>query len=193
MLRKWVEWLCNPSRIRASPKADETTSKRPDQDNLLSTNIAGIDMPDASELSLPQPRAVPQVRYKAPQFWAISLYLRIEARNILTGTVWIVAEDGEKVGMAWVDGIEDTTLLGSPKPVEFILVSAASPFQRASSRGDFLGDEARVLGDMAFDVLLLERSDPPSVSERRGVSLLAEAGVRKSVPPRPRLKEIILG
>jgi len=189
LLRKWVERLCNHIKAGASAAADDASHRTPDQDNLLSTETADIDMPDPSELSLLQRREDPQVRYKFLQFWAISVYLRIEARNIFTGTVWIMTEDGEKVGVAWVDGIEDTALLGSSKPVEFILVSAVSPLRRESAE-----DEAWAFGNPVYDVLFLHRSDPASVlSERRGVGLLAEPGVRKSVPPGPRLTEIILG
>ena len=182
LLEKWIARLCNSTQAGASTVADET----PDQDTILSAETADNSRQDTSPLPLVQRSAMQHVQYKVLHFWAISVYLRIEPRNILTGTVWIVAENGEKVGVAWVDGTQDTALVDPSTALKFILISAAPSLVRR----ELTAEEARVLGYKTYNVLLLECSGP--VSERRGVGLLSESGVRKSVSLGPRLGEIIL-
>lgn len=185
LLRKWFKRFCNHAKDGAT-MADEPSSETPDQDDVPSTKTAGNGMPHTSPLRLRQQQTILRVRYEILQFWVISVYLRIETRNIVTGTAWILAEDGEKVGVAWLDGIEDAALLSSPGPVEFILISEA-----ARSRKYLVDKGIQALEDKAYNVLLLEHSG--RIAERRGVGLLAESGTGKSAPPGPRLSEILLG
>jgi hypothetical protein len=185
LFRKWVRRFCNHAKDEVII-ANGEDSGAADKDDAISTDNAGKGMLNAAQLRARQQHAILQVRYETLRFLAISVYLRIETRNIVTGTAWILTEGGERVGVAWLDGIEDTALLSWPKPMEFILISEARVWQR-----DLIDEGIQDLGDKFYDVILLERGEP--VAERRGVGLLVESGIRKSAPPGPCLTEILLG
>ena len=70
-------------------------------------------------------------------------------------------EDSKKIGVAWVEGIEDTALLNSSAkhPIQFILISASSPLRRRGSGSGLDGEEEERVQELrgpVYNVFLLE-------------------------------------
>jgi hypothetical protein len=128
----------------------------------------------------------PLPSYPVLQFWTLAVYLKLQNINVLTG-IADITHAGFGCGMLWMDSFEEDEFFDDTRTYEFILLSDAPdhPF--------CLGSQALWkpgLREKMYHVLVLEYDR--GVAERRGLGVISELAIKKSAPPGPLWKEIIL-
>ena len=114
--------------------------------------------------------AVP--RYPLLQFWTLAVIYKIGKTDALKAECDILAQDGTFCGRLGLDCFDETTFFDSGGLFEFILVSKWGA------------------DDGSFNVMLLEWNG--GVAERRGLGTIDPLAIKKSFPPGPVWKEILL-
>lgn len=136
----------------------------------------------------------PTVRsYPVLQFWTLSVYFNIEITNRITGMGHILDKFGNTCGALYPDGLEETTFFNSAGPFELITLSSTFRGPRtwldSGLREIFKNPNSRST-DEFYNVMVLEWSE--GVAERRGIGLVRQDSVTKSLLPGPAWKEIFL-
>ncbi|KAK3937485.1 heterokaryon incompatibility protein-domain-containing protein [Diplogelasinospora grovesii] len=126
------------------------------------------------------PFGLPTTAYHLLQFWTLSVYFKLQIRDIFAGTASILTAQGIPVGTIYLDGIEERTFFDSQDPLEFILLSGA-----------WTGKAGGPVECSKYFIMLLEWNGP--IAERRGLGLIDKSAIIHSSPPGPQWKKIILG
>jgi hypothetical protein len=122
----------------------------------------------------PLPVQLPATEYHLLQFWALSVHFKLQTKDALEGTAFILDEEGARLGCIKLDGIEESAFFDSPDSFEFIVFLSLPPHWE---------DEV-----WRYFIMLLEWKGP--IAERRGISLVDGSAFARS---RPQWKEIVLG
>jgi len=105
----------------------------------------------------------------------------------------ILDKFGNTCGALYPDGLEETTFFNSAGPFELITLSATlgRPWTWFDGELRKIAEDPNLQGtDEFYNVLVLEWSE--GVAERRGIGLVRQDSVAKSLLPGPAWKEIFL-
>lgn len=129
--------------------------------------------------------------YPILRFWTLSMHFNLTVTDRIQGLARIINGNGETCGALYPDGLEESTFFNSPGPFELIALSITPPTPWTlydSAVREIFQDMNQEVG--FYNVMVLERSGP--VAERRGIGLLQQDAVARSVPPGVAWKEILL-
>ena len=119
------------------------------------------------------PFDMPRLTYPILQFWTLAVYYKIGNIDVFSGKANIFTGNAAVDGTLEMDGFEETTFFLDPEKVfEFILLS-----------------EDCTSSDQ-YNVMLLEWDS--GIAERRGIGNIKKSAIRRSLPPGPVWKEILL-
>lgn len=129
--------------------------------------------------------------YPLLQFWTLAVYYTISDIDVFSATASLLDNQQVLCGSVKIDGYEDSPFGENGSTYEFIVLSEAVS---AKSQPKIHGHEYPTSTDSGnwkyYNILLLEWKR--EISERRGVGIIFQRAVEKSLLPGPAWKEIIM-
>ncbi|KAK5655903.1 hypothetical protein OQA88_5442 [Cercophora sp. LCS_1] len=186
----WIVWYrIEPGALAATAAIEGESGTYHLHVGQGSSQFPWLDM----DTSRYEPTRVPYptrsaLRYPLLQFWTMSSFFKFGNVDVFRQAATLIDSDGDPCGTIMLDGFEETKFFEGDKTFELLLISrtiSVLPEDEASySMGGLPGTDC-------YRVMLVE--EVGSFVERRGIGGVKKSAIRRSFPPGPVWREILLG